>query len=267
VVATKYTLSMQRDDPNAGGNGRKNLVQSLEASLRRLGTDYVDLLWLHMWDGMTPLEEVMRGLDDVVRSGKALYVGLSDTPAWVVARAVELAVRHGWVPPVAVQAPYSISDRSVERELLPMAAELDLAFTPWGILSGGALTGKYDDDAGEPTRYDSVGERTRAIARAVVAVAREVERPPAQVALAWVRARKLGAVVVPILGARTAAQLRSTLGALDLELAPEHVHALDAASDFRLGFPRDFLEDEEVRGLIFGDTYALIDDHRRRSTI
>ena len=121
VVATKYTLTARRDDPNAGGNHRKNLVQTLEASLRRLRTDYVDLLWLHMWDGMTPVEEVVRALDDLVSSGKVLYVGISDTPAWVVSQAVTLAEQRGWSPFVAVQAPYSLADRDVERELLPMA--------------------------------------------------------------------------------------------------------------------------------------------------
>lgn len=260
VVATKYTLTSRRDDPNAGGNHRKNLVQTLERSLRRLRTDYVDLLWLHMWDGTTPVEEVARALDDVVSAGKALYVGLSDTPAWVVAQAVTLADLRGWARPVAVQAPYALHDRSVERELLPMARSLDLAFTPWGMLSGGGLTGKYLEDAGEPRRYEGVGPRTNAVAREVVSVASELGATPAQVAIAWVRAQPWH--LVPILGARTEAQLRENLGALDLELSAEHVERLDGASEFSLGFPRGFLEDDEVRGLIFGDTFDLIDDHR-----
>ena len=138
VVATKYTLSAQRDDPNAGGNHRKNLVRTLETSLRRLRTDYVDLLWLHMWDGMTPVAEVVRALDDLVSSGKVLHVGISDTPAWVVSQAVTLAELRGWSPFVALQAPYSLADRDVERELLPMAQALGLTFTPWGMLEGGA---------------------------------------------------------------------------------------------------------------------------------
>ena len=260
VIATKYTLTSRRDDPNAGGNHRKNLVQTLEASLRRLRTDYVDLLWLHMWDGMTPVEEVVRALDDVVSSGKALYVGISDTPAWVVSRAVTLAHQYGWSPFVAVQAPYSLADRDVERELLPMARELGLAFTPWGMLEGGALTGKYLDHTDEPRRYESGGPKTNAIAREVIAVADEIGATPAQVAIAWVRARPWH--LIPIVGARSETQLRENLGALDVELSPEQVERLDSVSGFRVGFPREFLESEHVRGLIFGDTFELIDDPR-----
>jgi aryl-alcohol dehydrogenase-like predicted oxidoreductase len=260
VLATKYTLTSRRDDPNAGGNHRKNLVQTLEASLRRLRTDYVDLLWLHMWDGMTPVEEVVRALDDVVSSGKALYVGISDTPAWVVSRAVTLAHQYGWSPFVAVQAPYSLADRDVERELLPMANELGLTFTPWGMLEGGALTGKYLDDTDEPRRYESGGPKTNAMAREVIAVADEVGATPAQVAIAWVCAQPWH--LIPIVGARSETQLRENLGALDVELSPEQVERLDSVSGFRVGFPREFLESEHVRGLIFGDTFELIDDPR-----
>jgi aryl-alcohol dehydrogenase-like predicted oxidoreductase len=260
VIATKYTLTSRREDPNAGGNHRKNLVQALEASLRRLRTDYVDLLWLHMWDGMTPVEEVVRALDDLVSSGKVLYVGISDTPAWVVSRAVTLAHQHGWSPFVAAQGPYSIADRDVERELLPMARDLGLAFTPWGMLEGGALTGKYLEDTDEPRRYDSAGPKTNAMAREVLSVAEDVDATPAQVAIAWVRAQPWH--LVPIVGARSEAQLRENLGALEVELSPEQIERLDAVSGFQLGFPREFLESDHVRGLIFGDTFDLIDDPR-----
>jgi aryl-alcohol dehydrogenase-like predicted oxidoreductase len=260
VIATKYTLTSRREDPNAGGNHRKSLVQTLETSLHRLRTDYVDLLWLHMWDGMTPVEEVVRALDDLVASGKVLYVGISDTPAWVVSRAVTLAHQHGWSPFVAVQGPYSIADRDVERELLPMARDLGLAFTPWGMLDGGALTGKYLEDTDEPRRYESSGPKTNAIAREVIAVAEEIGATPSQVAIAWVRSQPW--YVVPIVGARSEAQLRENLGALEVELSPEQIERLDAVSDFRLGFPREFLESDHVRGLIFGDTFDLIDDPR-----
>jgi aryl-alcohol dehydrogenase-like predicted oxidoreductase len=261
VIATKYTLTSQRADPNAGGNHRKNLVRTLEASLRRLRTEYVDLLWLHMWDGMTPIEEVVRALDDLVSSGKVLYVGISDTPAWVVSRAVTLAHGHGWSPFVAVQAPYSLADRDVERELLPMARDLGLAFTPWGMLEGGALTGKYLDDSDEPRRYESGGPKTNAIAREVIAVAEDIGATPAQVAIAWVRAQPWH--LIPIVGARTEAQLRENLGALEVELSPEQAQRLGDSSGFRLGFPREFLESDDVRELIFGDTFELIDDPRR----
>lgn len=260
VVATKYTLTSRKDDPNAGGNHRKNLVQTLERSLRRLRTEYVDLLWLHMWDSTTPVEEVVRALDDLVSAGKVLYVGISDTPAWVVSQAVTLADLRGWSRFVAVQAPYSVGSRDVERELLPMARSLDLAFTPWGVLSGGALTGKYLEDAEEPRRYDAVGPRTNGIAAGVTAVAEEVGASSAQVAIAWVRAQPWH--LVPILGARTEAQMRENLGALEIHLAAEQLDRLGRAGDFELGFPRDFLEDDDVHELIFGDTFDLIDDHR-----
>ena len=261
VVATKYTLTSRRDDPNAGGNHRKNMVRTLEESLRRLRTDYVDLLWLHMWDGMTPVEEVVRALDDLVSSGKVLYVGISDTPSWVVSQAVALADLRGWTRFVAVQAPYSLADRDVERELLPMAQSLELAFTPWGMLEGGALTGKYLAESDAPRRYRGAGERVNGIAREVVAVAEEIGATPSQVAIAWVRAQPW--LTVPIVGVRSEAQLRENLGALDVELADEHVERLSEATGFDVGFPRSFLESEHVRGLIFGDTFDSIDDHRR----
>src|SRR5262245_13839584 len=265
VVATKYTLTSRRDDPNAGGNHRKNLVRTLEQSLRRLRSDYVDLLWLHMWDGMTPVDEVVRALDDLVSSGKVLHVGISDTPAWVVARAVTLAQLRGWASFVAMQAPYSLGDRDVERELVPMARALGMTFTPWGMLEGGALTGKYLDGADEPRRYDGVGARTNAIAREVLAVADELGATPSQVAIAWVRAQPWH--TIPIVGARSAVQLRENLGALDLRLPLEHVDRLAAAGGFSPGFPRDFLESEDVRELIFGDTFGLIDDRETSGAV
>ena len=260
VLATKYTLTGRPDDPNAGGNHRKNLVRTLEDSLRRLRTEYVDLLWLHMWDGTTPVEEVVRALDDLVSSGKVLYVGISDTPAWVVSQAVTLADLRGWSRFVALQAPYSLLDRDVERELLPMAQSLDLTFTPWGMLEGGALTGKYLEESDEPRRHSGVGPKTNGVAREVVAVAEEVEATPAQVAIAWVRAQPWH--TVPIVGARTEVQLRENLGALEVELSPGQLDRLAEASGFRLGFPREFLESDHVRGLIFGNTFDLIDDPR-----
>jgi aryl-alcohol dehydrogenase-like predicted oxidoreductase len=263
VVATKYTLTTRRDDPNAGGNHRKNLVQTVEASLRRLRTDYVDLLWLHMWDGLTPVEEVVRALDDLVSAGKVLYVGLSDTPAWVVSRAVTMAELGGRARPVALQHPYSLADRDAENELLPMAQALDLAVTTWGVLEGGALTGKYLADSEAPRRYDNVGERVNTIAREVLAVADELGATAAQVATAWVLAQPWP--IIPIVGARSEPQLRENLAAVDVELTDEQRGRLDQASGFRLGFPRSFLESDHVRGLIFGDTFELIDDHRRPS--
>ena len=265
VVATKYSLSTRPDDPNAGGNHRKSLVRALEASLERLGTDYVDLLWVHMWDGMTPVEEVVRALDDLVRAGKVLYVGASDTPAWAVARAVTMAELRGWAAFCGLQVPWSLADRSVEREHLPLASALDLAVTPWGVLESGELTGKYLAPDGRPTRSrpEHVSSRVNDLAREVMAVAADLDRPPAQVAINWVRQQDPGCVVIPIVGARSAAQLADNLGCLDLRLSPAQLDRLSAASAFQSGFPRSFLESDHVRGLVFGTTFEQIAAHRR----
>jgi len=269
VVATKYTLNGRPDDPNAGGNHRKAMVQALEASLRRLGTDSIDLYWVHAWDPMTPTDEVMRALDDVVRAGKVLYVGVSDTPAWVVARANTLAELKGWSAFVGLQIPYSLIERTPERELLPMARALDVAVTPWGVLGGGLLSGKFRSITDRPsdTRLGSTawGERTLTehnlrIGEAVKAVANEGGWTPSQVALAWVRRQPWG-VVVPILGARTATQLADNLGCLAVELSDDQLARLDRASRVELGFPTDFLL--QVRQILYGNTYPLVDDHRR----
>jgi aryl-alcohol dehydrogenase-like predicted oxidoreductase len=265
VVATKYSLSTRPDDPNAGGNHRKNLVRALEASLERLGTDHVDLLWVHMWDGMTPVDEVVRALDDLVRAGKVLYVGASDTPAWAVARAVTMAELRGWAAFCGLQVPWSLADRSVENELLPLAAALDLAVTPWGVLESGELTGKYLAPDGRPSRSrpEHVSPRVNDLAREVVAVAAELGRPPAQVAINWVRQQETGCPVIPIVGARSAAQLADNLGCLELALTAEQLARLTAASAFQPGFPRSFLESDHVRGLVFGITFERIAAHRR----
>jgi aryl-alcohol dehydrogenase-like predicted oxidoreductase len=187
VLATKYTCSSRADDPNAGGNHRKNLVRSLEGSLRRLNVEYVDLLWVHIWDALTPIEEVVRALDDVVSAGKVLYVGISDTPAWIVAQAVTLADSRGWTRFAGLQVPYSLVERSVERELLPMAQALELTVTAWSPLGGGLLTGRYGSDRDRPddTRIAAFGEsalteRKLAIADCVNTVAGEHGASPAQ---------------------------------------------------------------------------------------
>ncbi len=263
VVATKYTLRMANGNTanfNEGGNSRKAMRASVEASLRRLNTDYIDLLYLHMWDFTTPVEEVLRGMDDLVRSGKVLYAGFSDTPAWVVSHALGLAERYGWTRPVAVQAPYSLVDRGVERELIPMAQQLDLAMCAWGLLEGGALTGKYAQNGGEPRRYDGISAREQAAAATVVEVAQELGCTPAQAAIAWTR--RAGRHIIPILGARTMKQLQDNLGALEVILEDEQAARLEQATGFQLGFPLSFLHSAHVRSLIFGDTFAHIDNHR-----
>jgi aryl-alcohol dehydrogenase-like predicted oxidoreductase len=253
VIATKYTLTTRPDDPNAGGNHRKSLVQSLEASLRRLETDYVDLLWMHMRDGITPIDEVVRALDDQVRLGKVLYVGISDSPAWLVAQANTLADLRGWSPFVAVQLPYNVADRDAEREVFPMAASLGLAVTPWGILSAGVLTGKPVEERRWPE--DGVSERTQRIVTELEAVASEHGCTPAQAAIAWLLARPAPPAVVPILGARTEVQAIENLAALDVRLDEEAIRRLDDAGRPNLGFPRGFLESAGVRELIYGETW------------
>ncbi len=264
VIATKYSLTRRKDDPNAGGNHRKNMVRSVEGSLKRLQTDYIDLLYLHMWDMLSPVDEVMRAVDDLVRAGKVLHAGSSDTPAWVVAQANTLADARGWSPFVAMQAPYSLLDRALERETIPMARALDLALLPWGMLEGGQLTGKYNQPSDEPRRSKRANEAAMKLAEGLRALAAEIGRTPSQVAINWVRQQDSGrhAPIIPILGARTLAQIQDNLGVLDFALTPEQIQRLSEASPIGLDFPRDFLESAHVRGLIFGETFAKLDNYR-----
>jgi aryl-alcohol dehydrogenase-like predicted oxidoreductase len=251
VVATKYAISTDPSDPNAEGGGRKNLRRSLEASLRRLGTDHVDLYWVHVWDGFTPVEETVRALDDAVRAGKVLHVGFSDHPAWLVARADALAEMAHLTRPVAIQVEYNLAAREAERELLPMAESLGMSVLDWSPLAGGALTGKHlHDGAGVGdtgavrrseavphfAKYDAPGPR--AVAAEVVALAAELGCTPAQLAIAWLRHRS--PAHVPIIGARTLAHVVDDLGAVDVRI-PEEVSArLDEVGAVELGFPGDF---------------------------
>jgi aryl-alcohol dehydrogenase-like predicted oxidoreductase len=256
VLGTKYTVSRDRTDPNAAGNHRKNLRASLETSLRRLRTDYVDLYWVHMWDRHTPVEETMRALDDAVQAGKVLYVGISDAPAWVVARANTLAQWRGWSPFIGLQVPYSLLQRDIERELLPMAESLGLGVTAWSPLAGGVLSGKYtrpESASGGRLAPESLSSRDHAVARVVQDVADELGVTPSQVAIAWTMSRS--PVIHPIIGARTADQLRDNLAALDLTLQPETVTRLEEATGFTLGFPNDFIA--QTSPWVFGS--ALID--------
>lgn len=266
VLATKYTLFNRKDDPNASGNHKKNMVQSLEASLRRMKTDYVDLFWVHAWDFITPVEEVMRGLDDLVRAGKILYIGISDTPAWVVSRANTMADLRGWSSFAALQIQYSLVERTPERDLLPMAREMEIAVTPWGILGSGVLTGKFNKQKKqESTRLaeDSpkLSDRNLKIAEEVVAIAKELKREPSQVAINWLRQRP--GIIIPIIGARRLDQLRSNLTCLDFELTHAQVSRLDLVSRIELGFPHDFLANPPIVDLVFGGTYEKIDNHRQ----
>lgn len=251
VVATKYTMTTDGTDPNASGNHRKSLMRSLEQSLDRLRTDYIDLLWVHIWDPDTPIEEMMRGLDNAVRAGKVLYVGISDAPAWVVSRANTLADWHGWSPFIGLQLPYSLVQRDIERELLPMAGALGLSVAAWSPLAAGVLSGKFTRSAPEaPTRVNpgDISPRDRRIAAEVDAVANEVGASSPQVALAWLLARR--PVVHPIVGARRLDQLAGNLGALELSLPDEATRRLDEVSAIEIGFPYDSIE--STRSVFYG---------------
>ena len=267
VLATKYTMAMTRGtDPNAGGNHRKNLVQTVEGCLKRMKTDYIDLLWIHAWDFLTPVDEVMRALDDLVRAGKILYVGISDAPAWVVAQCNTMAELCRWTPFCALQIEYSLVERTPERDLLPMARVFDLAVTPWSPLGGGVLTGKYLKKAEDEARRmgaDSgkLSERNMAIAREVVAVAEEVGKSPAAVALAWLRAQNNQ--IIPIVGARRVDQLKDNLTCLDFKLSCEQLQRLDDVSRIELGFPHDFLN-HTSKDTVYGGLRERLVDHRDR---
>jgi aryl-alcohol dehydrogenase-like predicted oxidoreductase len=261
VLATKFTGGMRARDINAAGNSRKNMMDSVHASLKRLKTDYIDLYWAHAWDPLTPTEELMRGLDDLVTQGKVLYVGISDTPAWVVARANTMAELRGWSQFVGLQIRYSLIDRTVERELLPMSRALDLAVTPWGIVGSGILSGKYNIDPnteGRARLRQQISDRSLAIAAEVIEVARDLGATPTQVAIQWVR--KARANVVPLVGARTVEQLQENLGCLGVSLAPEHIERLDRVSAIEPGFPHDMLS-RQAEG-----RQARIDNHRAWQT-
>ena len=225
VVATKYTLAMDPGDPNAAGNSRKNLRRSVEASLRRLRTDHLDLLWVHAWDYTTAVEEVMRGLDDLVAAGTVLHVALSDAPAWVASQANTLATWHGWSPLVALQVEYSLLERTADRELLPVAEAFGLPVCAWAPMGAGILTGKYTRGAaipgGQPARRRQPG-------------------PP------------------HLAGVRTLEQLEDVLGCLDVELAAEHLARLSDVSRIELGFPYELLQGPQGQ-LVYGDLEPRIE--------
>jgi aryl-alcohol dehydrogenase-like predicted oxidoreductase len=241
VLSTKFYANLYPGDPNGGGGGRKALVAQLEESLRRLQTDYVDLYWLHNWDRRAPIEETMRGLDDLVAAGKVRYVGLSDLPAWVASQAQTIARFRGWTPITALQLEYSLLERTPEGELLPMAEALGIGVLPWSPLRSGQLSGKYVRDNGAPAdsrRADLIEgptERDWDVIEAVARVAAELGVGSAEVALAWVRSRP--AVTSTLIGARTLEQLRSNLASLQVALAPEHLAALEEPSAPSLDFP------------------------------
>ncbi|HEY4118097.1 MAG TPA: aldo/keto reductase [Byssovorax sp.] len=246
VLATKFVTNMFLGDPNGGGSNRKAVIAQCEESLRRLRTDYIDLYWLHAWDKTTPIEETLRALEALVDQGKVRYIGFSDTPAWKVAQAQTIAQLRGWSPLVALQIEYSLLQRTVEGELVPMARELGLGITPWGPLRGGALSGKYKradkgkHEAGRGARVTSfLDDRTFDLLDVMERIAKERGTTVARVALAWVQGRP--GVTSTIIGARTMEQLEDNLGALDVALTSDDVAALDAVTKPSLPFPADML--------------------------
>lgn len=294
VVATKYSLfdgHTKGTDPNASGNHRKNLMRSIEGSLKRLGTDYVDLLWIHIYDFTTPIDEILRGLDDLVRQGKVNYVGASNFPAWWLAKANTMADFQGKTPFIATQVEYSIVERSCEPEFLPMAHEFDIGLVCWSALAGGMATGKYNRGApaaGELLRladeipaekrhyWHAMTERNLRIMDSVVKVADQIGRPAGQVSLRWLMQQPV--VTVPIFSARTADQCREDMGACDFELTPEQMQALTVASRPAVAsimpdvgaYPYPMLEygspalpEFYSRGLLFGRVEDKIINHRR----
>jgi aryl-alcohol dehydrogenase-like predicted oxidoreductase len=252
VLSTKYTVSRDRDDPNAAGNHRKNLRLSLQTSLRRLHTDYIDIYWVHMWDRRTPVEETMRALDDEVRAGRIGYVGISDTPAWVIARANTIAEWHGWTAFAGLQAPYNVMQRDIERELLPMAESFGMTVAAWSPLEGGILSGKFLANNGpEPgTRISpaAITAQQRDVAATVCEIANDLGATPSQVAIAWIRNRSQA--IHPIIGARRLDQLLDNLGATQVELPDEKMTRLNAAAEPDLGFPATFIR--ETSPWVFG---------------
>src|SRR6202163_4253934 len=262
VIATKFTRGASAKPALTRlGNNRKNMVQSVEASLKRLKTDRIDLYFAHMDDFVTPMEEIARGLDDLVRAGKVVYGGLSNFPAWRVATAANSADLRGWTPISAIQIEYSLLQRTPERELLPMAEGFGLGVMGWSPMAAGILTGKYQK--GERGRVTELKASVRqadnpnndAVVAAVTSVAQEIGAKPGQVAVAWVKAKG----VLPVVGTRTGDQLKDHLAALRVTLNDEQLHRLDAVTVIALGYPHDLNSSPEQRAVMTGGRFDQID--------
>lgn len=252
VLATKYSLYDNQKNPNASGNNRKNMMRSVEQSLQRMHTDFIDVLYLHIWDWLTPINEVLRGLDDLVRQGKVNYIAISDTPAWMVAKGQTMAELMGWSQFVALQVEYSLLQRTPERDLIPMAKHFGLTVTPWAPLAGGALTGKYLRNDPGRIKADSkrLNEQAVAITKEVMSMAQALGVQPSHVALAWTMQQ--GFSSIPIVGATKLSQVQENLGVLQLQLSTEQLHRLDEVSKIDLGFPGEFYQEDGVKLALFG---------------
>lgn len=262
IIATKYTLPMRTGDPNSGGNSRRSMVRAVEDSLTRLGSDYIDLLYLHAWDFTTPVEEILRAMDDLVAAGKIVYLGLSDIPAWQASRMQAIADLRGWSPVVAMQLEYNLIERSVERDLVPMSREMGMGIVPWSPLASGLLTGKYNraelapenvtsgSRAAIATESGPVSERSFRIIDELKRVAMEQNASPAAVALAWLLSRS--GMAAPLIGARSINQLEVNLAALELELTDDQLAQLDGVGAVPLGFPHEYLRRPAIKANIYG---------------
>jgi aryl-alcohol dehydrogenase-like predicted oxidoreductase len=269
VLATKFSNSQVMGDPNAGGNNRKAMMREVEASLKRLKTDYIDLYWMHIWDQLTPIDEVMRGFEDLVKSGKVHYIGISDAPAWYAARANTLAELRGWTQFVGLQIEYNLIERTAENELIPMAKNLGLTVTPWSPLAGGWLAGKYlnaENEDGKTGRMSFQGslealppdeQRNIRIAQEVTNVANEIGVSASQVALAWFRHNDNS--MIPIIGTRKLSQLKDNLASLDVKISDEQIKRLNEVSKIQPIFPNNFFERSFVPKFVYGDLRDKID--------
>jgi len=259
VVATKYSLKDNFTNPNASGNNRKNMMRSVEASLKKLKTEFIDILYLHIWDDLTPMDEVLRGMDDLVRQGKINYAAISDTAAWMVAKGNTMAELMGWSQFVALQVEYSLIARTPERELIPMAKHFGMTVTPWAPLGGGVLTGKYLRGESGRIKPESKrrNEQSEAVTKAVVDIAAELGVSPGNVALKWTMQQ--GFSSIPIVGATKVEQLEDNLRTVGVELSDAHLEKLNGASAIELGFPGDFFKEDGIKMNTFGGFYDRVE--------
>jgi len=263
VIATKYSLRDRPGDLNFAGNHRKNMMRSVRESLKRLNTDFIDVLWVHAWDSWTPAEEIMKGLDDLISRGLVHYIGISDTPAWVVSQANTLAQFRGWSQFVGLQIEYSLLQRTVEPELMQMAKAFGMTVTPWAPLAGGALTGKYlkGDKGRIPENSARLGERAMMITRKNVEVAERLGVAPSQLAINWTRQHK-NQSIIPIVGATKTAQLEDVLGCLNFEIPGDAMNELNEVSKIDLPFPHKFFSEAGVLDVLYGGVRDKMTDHR-----
>lgn len=259
VLATKYTLKDNITNPNASGNNRKNMMRSVEESLKRLNTDFIDLLYLHIWDGITPVDEVLRAMDDLIKQGKVNYAAISDTPAWVVAKSNTLAELMGWNQFIALQVEYSLLQRTPERELIPMARHFGMTVTPWAPLGGGALTGKYlrGENGRIKPESNRRNDRSTDITKVVMEIADNLGISPGNVALRWTMGQ--GFSSIPVVGATKVNQLEDNLKTVDIDLSKEHFQKLNDISAIQLGFPGDFFNEDAVKTNTFGGFYDRVE--------